>query len=92
MLQGKLVGTVDKDDVTKDEVLAMIIIGKQARRGDRARPRRAPRLIRPSDRARSGAGGARRHVRAGEAPLVLDAAGRRRQRRVELAVDGAASA
>jgi len=28
MLQGKLVGTVDKDDVTKDEVLAMIIIGK----------------------------------------------------------------
>ena len=29
MLQGKLVGTVDKDDVTKDEVLAMIIMGKQ---------------------------------------------------------------
>lgn len=29
MLQGKLVGTVDKDDVTTDEVLAMIIIGKQ---------------------------------------------------------------
>ncbi len=28
MLQGKLVGTVDKDKVTKDEVLAMIIIGK----------------------------------------------------------------
>ena len=28
MLQGKLVGTVDKDDVTKDEVLAMIIVGK----------------------------------------------------------------
>jgi D-xylose transport system ATP-binding protein len=28
MLQGKLVGTVDKDDVTKDEVLAMIIMGK----------------------------------------------------------------
>jgi D-xylose transport system ATP-binding protein len=28
MLQGKLVGTVDKADVTKDEVLAMIIIGK----------------------------------------------------------------
>jgi D-xylose transport system ATP-binding protein len=28
MLQGKLVGTVDKDRVTKDEVLAMIIIGK----------------------------------------------------------------
>jgi len=28
MLQGKLVGTVDKDDVTMDEVLAMIIIGK----------------------------------------------------------------
>jgi D-xylose transport system ATP-binding protein len=28
MLQGKLVGTVDKDDVTIDEVLAMIIIGK----------------------------------------------------------------
>ncbi len=28
MLQGRLVGTVDKDKVTKDEVLAMIIIGK----------------------------------------------------------------
>ena len=28
MLQGKLVGTVNKADVTKDEVLAMIIIGK----------------------------------------------------------------
>ncbi len=28
MLQGKLVGTVDKADVTKDEVLAMIIMGK----------------------------------------------------------------
>ena len=29
MLQGKLVGTVDQDKVTKDEVLAMIIIGKK---------------------------------------------------------------
>ena len=29
MLQGKLVGTVDKDKVTKDEVLAMIIMGKK---------------------------------------------------------------
>ncbi len=29
MLQGKLVGTVNKKDVTKDEVLGMIIIGKQ---------------------------------------------------------------
>ena len=28
MLHGKLVGTVDKDKVTKDEVLAMIIMGK----------------------------------------------------------------
>jgi D-xylose transport system ATP-binding protein len=28
MLQGKLVGTVNKDEVTKDEVLAMIIMGK----------------------------------------------------------------
>ncbi|MDP2293347.1 MAG: ATP-binding cassette domain-containing protein [Actinomycetota bacterium] len=28
MMQGKLVGTVNKDDVTKDEVLAMIIAGK----------------------------------------------------------------
>ena len=28
MLQGKLVGTVDKHKVTKDEVLAMIIMGK----------------------------------------------------------------
>ncbi|HYH93857.1 MAG TPA: ATP-binding cassette domain-containing protein [Candidatus Saccharimonadales bacterium] len=29
MLQGKLVGTVDKDRVTKDEVLGMIIMGKK---------------------------------------------------------------
>jgi len=29
MLQGKLVGTVDKERVTKDEVLAMIIMGKK---------------------------------------------------------------
>ena len=29
MLQGELVGTVNKSDVTKDEVLAMIIMGKQ---------------------------------------------------------------
>jgi D-xylose transport system ATP-binding protein len=29
MLQGKLVGTVDKEKVTKDEVLAMIIMGKK---------------------------------------------------------------
>ena len=29
MLQGKLVGTVNKRDVTKDDVLAMIIAGKQ---------------------------------------------------------------
>jgi D-xylose transport system ATP-binding protein len=29
MLQGKLVGTVNKDDVTADEVLAMIILGKK---------------------------------------------------------------
>jgi hypothetical protein len=28
MLQGKLVGTVNRRDVTKDEVLAMIIMGK----------------------------------------------------------------
>jgi D-xylose transport system ATP-binding protein len=28
MLQGRLVGTVNKADVTMDEVLAMIIIGK----------------------------------------------------------------
>jgi D-xylose transport system ATP-binding protein len=28
MLQGKLVGTVSRRDVTKDEVLAMIIMGK----------------------------------------------------------------
>ena len=29
MLTGELVGTVNKNDVTKDEVLAMIIIGKK---------------------------------------------------------------
>ena len=28
MATGKLVGTVTKDDVTKDEVLGMIILGK----------------------------------------------------------------
>jgi len=28
MLQGRLVGTVNRSDVTMDEVLAMIIIGK----------------------------------------------------------------
>jgi D-xylose transport system ATP-binding protein len=28
MHQGQLVGTVNKDEVTKDEVLAMIILGK----------------------------------------------------------------
>ena len=29
MLTGELVGTVNKHDVTKDEVLAMIILGKK---------------------------------------------------------------
>jgi D-xylose transport system ATP-binding protein len=29
MLQGELVGTVNKSEVTKDEVLAMIIVGKK---------------------------------------------------------------
>jgi D-xylose transport system ATP-binding protein len=29
MTTGKLVGTVDKDSTTKDEVLAMIIMGKK---------------------------------------------------------------
>ena len=29
MMQGRLVGTVDKDKVTKDEVLGMIIMGKK---------------------------------------------------------------
>jgi D-xylose transport system ATP-binding protein len=29
MLTGRLVGTVDKNDITKDEVLAMIILGKK---------------------------------------------------------------
>ena len=35
MLQGKLVGTVDKDKVTKDEVLGMIIMGKLPEQLDR---------------------------------------------------------
>jgi D-xylose transport system ATP-binding protein len=35
MLQGRLVGTVDKDRVTKDEVLAMIILGKLPEQVDR---------------------------------------------------------
>jgi len=29
MMQGRLVGTVDKNKVTKDEVLAMIIMGQK---------------------------------------------------------------
>jgi hypothetical protein len=29
MMQGQLVGTVDKNKVTKDEVLAMIIMGQK---------------------------------------------------------------
>jgi hypothetical protein len=41
MLQGKLVGTVDKTKVTKDEVLAMIIIGKLPPGCLRGRDRRA---------------------------------------------------
>jgi len=36
MLQGKLVGTVNRADVTKDEVLAMIIMGKQPGEASRA--------------------------------------------------------
>jgi D-xylose transport system ATP-binding protein len=36
MLQGKLVGTVRKDEVTKDEVLGMIIMGKQLDRQELA--------------------------------------------------------
>ena len=48
MLQGRLVGTVNKDDVTKDEVLAMIIAGKKPGRGLRRGHRAAPRpLTRP---------------------------------------------
>jgi D-xylose transport system ATP-binding protein len=35
MLQGRLVGTVDKDKVTKDEVLGMIIMGKLPEQLDR---------------------------------------------------------
>ena len=37
MMQGKLVGTVNKAEVTKDEVLAMIIMGKQPVRSASAR-------------------------------------------------------
>ena len=44
MLQGRLVGTVDKHKVTKDEVLAMIIIGKLPERGLRDRDGRPDRL------------------------------------------------
>ena len=43
MLQGKLVGTVNKDDVTMDEVLAMIIIGKMPEEGHRQGAGTAPR-------------------------------------------------
>ena len=50
MLQGKLVGTVDKDEVTKDEVLAMIIIGKKPERGHQEGAGRAPRLARAGGR------------------------------------------
>ena len=46
MLTGKLVGTVNKDDVTKDEVLAMIIMGKLPGEVSDARAGRAPRMTR----------------------------------------------
>ena len=45
MLHGRLVGTVDKSDVTTDEVLAMIIMGKLPDRGHAPGARRAPRLM-----------------------------------------------
>ncbi len=46
MLQGKLVGTVDKTKVTKDEVLAMIIIGKLPSEVSQTRDGRTRRLTR----------------------------------------------
>ena len=45
MLQGRLVGTVNKADVTKDEVLAMIIAGKKPDERLASRHRPAPLLI-----------------------------------------------
>ena len=57
MLQGKLVGTVDKDDVTKDEVLGDDHHGQEARRGLRDRSW-------PSSTARRRAGRPTRYSRA----------------------------
>ena len=53
MLQGKLVGTVDKNKVTKDEVLAMIIIGKLPEEVSETEMAEPP----PPDRAPRGHGG-----------------------------------
>ena len=70
MLQGKLVGTVNKDDVTKDEVLGDDHHGQEAGRGHRDGAGRAPRLARS---------------RAGAAP-ASGAREQRRERRVQRAV------
>ena len=82
MLQGKLVGTVEKDDVTKDEVLAMIIMGKQPGEVTEKELGRAPQLTAGRRRGRRRRRAIRRRRRA-----VTDRPEDRRQRRVELAVD-----
>ena len=76
MLQGKLVGTVDKHKVTKDEVLAMIIIGKL--------PTRSPRRRWPSSELRR-----QRSARSAQARRVER---RARAPGYELAVGGVRSA
>ena len=86
MLQGKLVGTVDKANVTKDEVLGMIIMGKKP---DEVTQKELGRSTAdPADSARRDAGqppsSRRPRPSAGRSPS--DAPERRRQRRVELPV------
>ena len=54
MYHGRLVGTVDKDEVTTDEVLAMIIMGKLPERGhDRGAGPAPPRGVSPGCRAQA---------------------------------------
>ena len=57
MLHGQLVGTVNKTDVTTDEVLAMIIMGKLPERSHAEGPRRAPQFKSGGERGIQGTSG-----------------------------------
>ena len=78
MYHGKLVDTVDKDDVTKDEVLGMIILGKK------------PDEVTETDLARSSSAELGRAARAAIA-AALAAGGTTARARVQAPVDHRAS-